>query len=192
MFTQAQGSVAFDGDSSGMDAADTSASKHRRMSSDSATDLPPPAVSFSSFGDGFSNSGTAATSGSQRNSMEFPFGTYSAYGLMRGSAGNTFWHPPMLPQTNSPQFIHPPMLPPSEESPMDFLHPPMVHNEDADSLFATYLHPPMLLPEDSGLNSLQQLHPPMLPSDWNNSNNSNSNGNNVNNGGYNENTMSAF
>ncbi|KAA1475739.1 hypothetical protein DENSPDRAFT_784052 [Dentipellis sp. KUC8613] len=199
MFTQAQDSVVFGGDSSDMDTADTRASKRRRMSSDSATDPPSSAVSFSSFGDGFSSAGTSATSGSQRSSMEFPFGTYSAYGLMRGSAGNTFWHPPMLPQTNSPQFIHPPMLPPAEESPMDFLHPPMVHSEDADSLFATYLHPPMLLPEDSGLNSLQQLHPPMLPSDWNNGGGSGGNGNgngngsgNGNNGAYGENAMSAF
>lgn len=41
------------------------------------------------------------------------------------------------------------MLPPagSEESPMDYLHPPMVPQDD-ESLFSTYLHPPMVVPEE--------------------------------------------
>ncbi|KAI0063008.1 hypothetical protein BV25DRAFT_1803048 [Artomyces pyxidatus] len=170
----------FAGDSSDMDTSDTRRSKRRRMSSDSATDPPSSAVSYSSFGDGFSSSGTSATSSSQRSSMDFPFANYSSPygGLMRGS-GNAFWHPPMLPQTNSPQFIHPPMLPP-DESPMDFLHPPMLPQDDNDSLFATYLHPPMLPPDDSSMNSMHQPHPPMFPSDWSNNN------------GYPENSMRAF
>ncbi|KAI0042753.1 hypothetical protein FA95DRAFT_1584339 [Auriscalpium vulgare] len=175
----------FAGETSDADSADTRRSKRRRMSSDSATDPPSSAVSYSSFGDSFSSSGTSATSAShsQRSSMEFPFASYTASynGLMRGGA-NAFWHPPMLPQTNSPQFIHPPMLPP-DESPMDFLHPPMLPQEENDSLFATYLHPPMLLPDrhdDREMNNVHQPHPPMFPNDWSNGN------------GYPENSMRAF
>ena len=32
---------------------------------------------------------------------------------------------------------------------MDFLHTPMYHSQDDDSMFNAYLHPPMVLPEDS-------------------------------------------
>jgi hypothetical protein len=76
--------------------------------------------------------------------------------VLRGS-GNTFWHPPMMPQAeSSPHLFHPPMLPPSEESPMDYLHPPMVLQDD-ESLFSTYLHPPMAIPNDnSQMNGAQQ------------------------------------
>ena len=51
----------------------------------------------------------------KRSSMEFPFTNYNANGtinsgpVLRGS-GNTFWHPPMLPQTgsdNEGQLFHP-------------------------------------------------------------------------------------
>ena len=174
-FGNGSDSQGFSGDSSDVDCpTESRRHKRRRMSNDSVTDPPSSAVSYSSFGDNYSSSGTSATSGSQRSSMEFPFTTYSSYGMMRDS-GNTFWHPPMLPQTNSPQFIHPPMLPP-DESPMDFLHPPALPQEESDSLFATFLHPPMLLPDEN----LQQVHPPMLPQDWNKG------------GNFNENSMQAF
>jgi GATA-binding protein len=134
--------------------------KRRRMSTDSAEDPPSSAVSFSSYNDGYS-SASSATSLSQRSSMEFPYSSYtSSFGILRGS-GNTFWHPPMMPasQDRSPQFVHPPMLPPvtsncgpgsaggAEESPMDYLHPPMVL-QDEESLFSAYLHPPMVLTEE--------------------------------------------
>jgi hypothetical protein len=39
------------------------------------------------------------------------------------------------------------MLPP-DESPMDYLHPPMT-TPDEESLFSTYLHPPMAIPEEN-------------------------------------------
>lgn len=126
------------------------ATKRRRMSTDSASEPPSSAVSYSSFNDGYS-SASSATSHSQRSSMEFPFSSYSVYSngpVLRGS-GNTFWHPPMMPQgDNSPHLFHPPMLPPTDESPMDYLHPPMVSQDD-DSLFSTYIHPPMAIPDDS-------------------------------------------
>ncbi|KAG6330886.1 hypothetical protein ID866_8204 [Astraeus odoratus] len=113
--------------------------KRRRMSTDSASEPPSSAVSFSSYAESFSS----ATSHSRRSSMDFPF--FAPYTVFRGS-GNAFWHPPMLPADRSPQFIHPPMLP-AEESTMDYLHPPMLPQEE-DNLFATYLHPPMMLPPD--------------------------------------------
>lgn len=113
--------------------------KRRRMSTDSASEPPSSAVSYSSYADSYSST----TSHSRRSSMDFPF--FSSYSVFRGS-GNAFWHPPMLAADRSPQLIHPPMLP-AEDSPMDFLHPPMLP-QDEDNFFATYLHPPMLLPED--------------------------------------------
>ncbi|THH12446.1 hypothetical protein EW146_g7691 [Bondarzewia mesenterica] len=171
------------GESSDIDSSDSRKNKRRRMSNDSATDPPSSAVSYSSFGDSFSSSGTSTTSSSQRSSMEYPYPSYSSYPMLRSgnNGNNTFWHPPMLPQTDSPQYnIHPPMLLP-EDSPMDFLHPPMLPPDHEDSIFSSFLHPhpPMLLPEDSGVNAMQQPHPPMFPSDW--SNNS-----------YNENSMQSF
>lgn len=99
------------------------------------------------------------------------------------------------PRHNIFQGIHPPMLPPPlpmsvtnntngqnggrqsnhmgqmrmEESPMDFLHPPMLPPDE--ELFASYLHPPMVWspPEnDSPMATMHNLypHPPMLPTDW--------------------------
>ena len=118
----------------------------------------------------------------KRSSMEFPFTTYNANGtinqgpVLRGS-GNTFWHPPMLPQTGSDNESHlfhshgnssssndnrnesadngdvGPSTQgggntDSEDSAMDY--PQM---QDEDSLFSTYVHPPMALPEEvSGQN----------------------------------------
>lgn len=128
--------------------------KRRRMSTDSASEPPSSAISYSSYNDGYS-SASSATSHSQRSSMEFPFSNFNSGSTfnngpaLRGS-GNTFWHPPMMPQgDSSPHIFHPPMLPPagSEESPMDYLHPPMVPQDD-ESLFSTYLHPPMVVPEE--------------------------------------------
>ncbi|KAF9461407.1 hypothetical protein BDZ94DRAFT_1310681 [Collybia nuda] len=143
-------------------------SKRRRMSTDSASEPPSSATSYSSYNDGgyTTSASSSATSHSQRStSLDFPFSSYlntSAYNTgpaLRGS-GNTFWHPPMMPQAESggcgggvggegsPHVFHPPMLPPSvDESPMDYLHPPMV--QDDDSLFSTYLHPPMTIPDES-------------------------------------------
>jgi len=134
------------------------------MSTDSASEPPSSAVSYSSYAESYSTGQTSATSHSQRSSMDFPYNNYSSYGLLRGPS-STFWHPPMLPPDNSPHFIHPPMLPP-DESPMDFLHPPMLPQDD-DALFATYLHPPMILPNSPPvpMNSLH-LHPPMLPHEY--------------------------
>jgi hypothetical protein len=131
--------------------------KRRRMSNDSATEPPSSAVSYASYNDAYSSSTSSATSHSQRSSMEFPFSSYPHYNILRGSA-NTFWHPPMLPQDNSPQFIHPPMLPPAEESPMDYLHPPMMMQED-ESLFSAYLHPPMVPPEEKSAASMSSVQP---------------------------------
>ena len=154
--------------------------KRRRMSTDSTSEPPSSATSYSSYNDGYS-SASSATSHSQRSSMEFPFsnylGTSGANGngtvsspfntggpVLRGS-GNTFWHPPMMPQgqsdmDSSPNVFHPPMLPPThEDSPMDYLHPPMLA-QDEESLFSSFLHPPMVVPEE------QVVHPPMYPSEW--------------------------
>ncbi|KAG6901552.1 hypothetical protein C0995_010609 [Termitomyces sp. Mi166 len=92
---------------------------------------------------------------------------------LRGS-GNTFWHPPMMPQgdgLSSPHIIHPPMLPPSEESPMDYLHQPMgmgmsvqQEREQEEELFSTFIHPPMAIPDEFA-QALSTVHPPMLM-DW--------------------------
>ncbi|EIN05132.1 hypothetical protein PUNSTDRAFT_122479 [Punctularia strigosozonata HHB-11173 SS5] len=167
---------------------ETRTTKRRRMStvsttSSSATDPPLSATSYSSY-DSYPSSQAVSNSHSRRSSMDFPYNTYSSYGLMRNSgSSNAFWHG-SLAQTNSPQFIHPPMLPP-DESPMDYLHPPMLPQEDiAEAMFQTYLHPPMLPPEEqsghgnnhnhngNGNNKSpnmgsQQPHPPMFPNDWN-------------------------
>ncbi|KAH9476806.1 GATA-binding factor 1-A [Psilocybe cubensis] len=81
--------------------------KRRRMSTDSTSEPPSSAVSFGSYsGDSFSSTSSASTSHSKRASMEFPFSTYNSNGTinqgpaLRGS-GNTFWHPPMMPQSNT-------------------------------------------------------------------------------------------
>ncbi|KAG6886695.1 hypothetical protein C0992_002785 [Termitomyces sp. T32_za158] len=105
---------------------------------------------------------------------------------LRGS-GNTFWHPPMMPQgeCDSPHVVHPPMLPalsspPSasasvsasasgigigagagtgEESPMDYLHQPLGGADE--ELFSTFLHPPMAIPDEFA-QALSTVHPPMV------------------------------
>lgn len=207
--------------------------KRRRMSTDSAEDPPPSAVSFASYsaGDGGYSSGTSSAShghshslshnmshGSfslshnhshsmsshghshslshshshghtKRSSMEFPFTTYNANGtvnqgpVLRGS-GNTFWHPPMLPQTGSDNESH-------------LFHPHGSNNgnnskstgnsnnsnvkdgggggsgrsaagggggNNEDSTM-DYLHPPQMLQDEDNLFSTY-VHPPMaLPED---------------------------
>lgn len=168
-YSPPQENMPFSGDdSSDMDSSDYRVNKRRRMSTDSASEPPSSAVSYSSYAESYSTGQTSATSHSQRSSMDFPYTNYSSsYGFLRGPSSTT-WHPPMLPPTvgsDSPYFIHPPMLPP-DESPMDFLHPPMLPHDD-DALFATYLHPPMILPNSPpvSMNALQ-LHPPMLPNEF--------------------------
>ncbi|SJL10928.1 uncharacterized protein ARMOST_14324 [Armillaria ostoyae] len=145
--------------------------KRRRMSTDSASEPPSSAVSYSSFTDGYSTA-SSATSHSQRSSMDFPFSNYASTSFGGGFRGveDPFWHPPLQAQNdNSPQFCHPPMLPPDQDSPMDYLHPPAgnMPMQEEESFFSTYLHPPMMLPDDSpsnGMqgNGMQAMSPPAL------------------------------
>ncbi|KAG6853151.1 hypothetical protein C0991_006558 [Blastosporella zonata] len=143
--------------------------KRRRMSTDSASE-PPSSASYSSYNDGYSTS-SSATSHSQHSSissMDFPFsqmesgsGTFFGGGPALRGSGNTFWHPPMMPQADnmsSPHIIHPPMLPPADDAPMDYLHQSMQHDEE---LFSSFLHPPMAI-SDEFSQALSQIHPPML------------------------------
>ncbi|KAJ3487922.1 hypothetical protein NLI96_g3192 [Meripilus lineatus] len=156
------------GDSSDYDGSETRSIKRRRMSNDSASEPPSSAVSYSSFSDFSAPSSSINSSHSQRSSMDFPFSTFSTYGMIRGNSNAALWHPPMAAPDGSPHFPHPPMLPQAnEDSPMDFLQGPM-HQEDTDALFATFLHPPMVHPDDSPKVSMNPLqpHPPMLPQDW--------------------------
>ncbi|EPQ55988.1 hypothetical protein GLOTRDRAFT_18412, partial [Gloeophyllum trabeum ATCC 11539] len=133
-----------DGESTG---TESRSSKRRRMSDGSATEPPSSATSYTSFTDSYGGSQQSHSPlPFATRPLDFNYGNFSSYGLMRGSGNSMFWHPPMLPPDSSPQLIHPPMLPP-EESPMDYLHPPMMQQEE-DNLFNTYLHPPMLLPDD--------------------------------------------
>jgi hypothetical protein len=140
------------------------------MSTDSASEPPSSAASYSSF-DNFS---TTSSVTSARSSVDFPFANYSACddaspngpsnasnngvnpngATIRGS-GSTFWHPPMILHVDrSPVLFHPPMLPPTDDSPMDYLHPPMVLPDDvAETLFSTYLHPPMTIPDENSHHS---------------------------------------
>ena len=158
--------------------------KRRRMSTDSE-----PASSTNSFAsfDAFSSASSSSGSHQKRASMDsFPFSVYNANGslnqgpVLRGS-GNTFWHPPMMPQSSNdgegnifqPTMRHghtsnlstsstvssasstsstnssrdgstgPPSSVTSEDSPMDYLHPPMVLPEHEEEMFSAYLHPPM-------------------------------------------------
>lgn len=176
--------------------------KRRRMSTDSASEPPSSAVSFSSFSDGYSPT-SSTTSLSSRSSMEFPFTSYATTSgqtnnggaggntnsgpALRGS-GNTFWHPPMMPQndehTSSPHLgFHPPMLPPlasmsSTDTGVKNLSSgrndgrtsttttttTTESNEGNEDSPMDYLHPPMSLagvvPDDDSLFSAY-LHPPM-------------------------------
>ncbi|KAG1722897.1 hypothetical protein EDB19DRAFT_1898139 [Suillus lakei] len=138
--------------------------KRRRMSTDSVSEPPSSAVSYSSYGgDSFT---TGTSSSSRRSSMDFPF--FSPYTVFRGNGNNAFWHHPSNGGAErSPHFVHPPMLPDAAGASdghahahghghgrgghghgMDFLHPPMMLPQEEESLFATYLHPPMILPQE--------------------------------------------
>ncbi|PPQ97934.1 hypothetical protein CVT26_002940 [Gymnopilus dilepis] len=91
--------------------------------------------------------------------MESPFSTYKSNSTInQGPAlcgsGNTFWHPPMMPQASDskPVMYHSSSSSSSassskgnEDLPIDFLRPPMALS-DEDALFSTDLHPPMVLP----------------------------------------------
>ncbi|KAG0697485.1 hypothetical protein DFH29DRAFT_984242 [Suillus ampliporus] len=144
--------------------------KRRRMSTDSVSEPPSSAVSYSSYGGDSFTTGSGATSAgasssSRRSSMDFPF--FSPYTVFRGNGNNAFWHHSSGGGAErSPQFVHPPMLPEAAgasdghghghgrgahghgHSGMDFLHPPMMLPQEEESLFATYLHPPMILPQE--------------------------------------------
>jgi GATA-binding protein len=146
--------------------------KRRRMSTDSVSEPPSSAVSYSSYGgDSFtaSTGPASASSSSRRSSMDFPF--FSPYTVFRGNGNNAFWHHSSGGgEARSPQFIHPPMLPEGVGASaadgrghghvqthghlrhghggMDFLHPPMMLPQEEESLFAAYLHPPMMLPQE--------------------------------------------
>jgi GATA-binding protein len=152
--------------------------KRRRMSTDSVSEPPSSAVSYSSYGDSSFTTGSGATSAgtsssSRRSSMDFPF--FSPYTVFRGNGNNAFWHHSSSGGGvgGSPQaFVHPPMLPDGDTHAhthghthghgghgghgrggghghgMDFLHPPMMLPQEEESLFATYLHPPMILPQE--------------------------------------------
>lgn len=123
------------------------------MSTDSVSEPPSSAVSHSSYGEDSFTTGSGATSAgtfsSQGSSMDFSF--FSPYTVFRGSGNNAFWHHSSNGGAErSPQsFVHPLMLPDAETADshghghgghgrgMDFLHPPMMHPQEEESLFAT-------------------------------------------------------
>ncbi|KAI6042308.1 hypothetical protein EDC04DRAFT_2866798 [Pisolithus marmoratus] len=137
-----------EGEGNEADADEHRISKRRRMSTDSASEPPSSAVSYSSYAESMMSASTAPT-------MDFPF--FTPYGVFRGSVSNTFWHPPMViaePDRSPQPFIHPPMLLPDDwptggEGGGAGFHPPMLLPEE-ENLFATYFHPPMLLPSEDG------------------------------------------
>jgi GATA-binding protein, other eukaryote len=208
--------------------------KRRRMSTDSAEDPPPSAVSFASYsttGDGGYNSTASSTSHghshslshtmsrghshsfslshnhshslsshvhshslshghghAKRSSMDFPFSTYNANGtinsgpVLRGS-GNTFWHPPMLPQTgsdNESHLFHPHGNNSNNSNSNSNSNSSNGGNENGASeggrstgggnnnnedSAMDYLHPPQMLQDEDNLFSAY-VHPPMaLPED---------------------------
>lgn len=144
--------------------------KRRRMSTDSVSEPPSSAVSYSSYGGDSFTTGSGATSAgtsssSRRSSMDFPF--FSPYTVFRGNGNNAFWHHSSGAERSPQSFVHPPMLPDATGTAdghahghghghgrgghghgMDFLHPPMMLPQEEESLFATYLHPPMILPQE--------------------------------------------
>ncbi|KAJ3819768.1 hypothetical protein F5880DRAFT_1489173, partial [Lentinula raphanica] len=142
--------------------------KRRRMSSDSASE--PPSSAISSLSSSYSVSHGNTKNNSEIDHSTANYGKFGAYSndIVSGngvSTSNAFWHPPMLLQEHHAigghRGFHPPMLYPSntnssvnEDSPMDYLHPPMTLNDDDEAaLFSTYLHPPMSLPDDSSATS---------------------------------------
>ncbi|PPQ68436.1 hypothetical protein CVT25_007829 [Psilocybe cyanescens] len=165
--------------------------KRRRMSTDSASEPPSSAVSFGSYsGDSFSSTSSSSASHSKRASMEFPFSTYNSNGTinqgpaLRGS-GNTFWHPPMMPQgsaDNEPALFHPSAGSGSTSSTASSSSSGNTSaggggsssssnagsNADNEDSPMDYLHhPPMALQDEESLFSAY-LHPPMaLPEESN-------------------------
>ncbi|KAF4611687.1 hypothetical protein D9613_003762 [Agrocybe pediades] len=156
--------------------------KRRRLSTDSGSEPPSSAVSFSSYsGDSYSST---SSSHSKRASAEFPFAAYNTNGTinagpaLRGS-GNTFWHPPMMPQStaNDEPAIFQHMTSGSSttsssssssnvggSTPGSSSSSISGGMEDGDSPM-DYLHPPMGLQDEDSLFSAY-LHPPMsLPAD---------------------------
>ncbi|KAJ3835498.1 hypothetical protein F5878DRAFT_543062, partial [Lentinula raphanica] len=142
--------------------------KRRRMSSDSASE--PPSSAISSLSSSYSVSHGNTKNNSEIDHSTANYGKFGAYSNDIGSGNgvstsNAFWHPPMLLKEHHAigghRGFHPPMLYPSntnssvnEDSPMDYLHPPMTLNDDDEAaLFSTYLHPPMSLPDDSSATS---------------------------------------
>ena len=122
----------------------------------------------------------------KRSSMEFPFTTYNANGtinqgpVLRGS-GNTFWHPPMLPQTgsdNESHLFHPHGS--SSNTSNNNTSNASSNGNDAgtnggcssgaggnnnEDSAMDYLHPPPMLQDEDSLFSAY-VHPPMaLPED---------------------------
>lgn len=104
-------------------------SKRRRMSMDSASEPPSSAAPFggsvtsSNGGDGYTSASSVSSHHSRKGSMDFPFPTYNSNGtLNQGPAlrgpGNTFWHPPMMPQphSDSETFWHPSPVPPTKNN----------------------------------------------------------------------------
>ncbi|KAF8800326.1 hypothetical protein BYT27DRAFT_7236065 [Phlegmacium glaucopus] len=120
----------------------------------------------------------------KRSSMEFPFSTYNANGtinqgpVLRGS-GNTFWHPPMLPQTGSDNESH--LFNPHGGNSSNNNKNNNSNNNSNDGggngssgrnaggnnedSAMDYLHPPPMLQDEDSLFSAY-VHPPMaLPED---------------------------
>jgi hypothetical protein len=140
---------------------------------DSASEPPSSAVSFST--DGYMTTPSSATSHSQRSSVSLDFGCFPAtYG---NGSSNYFkfdasaWHPPMnLSGNTSPMMTatNPAMASMEDESPMDYLHPPMVDNsyakvmgnindqQVADEMYFSYVHPPMSLSPEEPTNAFAQ------------------------------------
>jgi GATA-binding protein len=147
-------------------------SKRRRMSNDSASEPPSSAVSFSSFsGDGSFSSASSVSGHSKHGSMDFSFAGFTSQGPALRGSGNTFWHPPMMPQStaDSEQLVYPPMTSGSnssggsnEDSPMDYLHHPPMALHDDEQLFSAYLQPSMSHDdkshENNGASSMQAMY----------------------------------
>ncbi|KAJ2929496.1 hypothetical protein H1R20_g7595, partial [Candolleomyces eurysporus] len=165
--------------------------KRRRMSTDSASEPPSSAVSYT-FTDGYSPA-SSATSHSQRSTMDFPYSAPGASGPALRGSGNTFWHPPMLPQGDDHHSAHlyqgQVVADNSGPSASSSGHcsassessgsPSSVQQSSGSSSSSVsgsgssedspmdYLHPPMLAQEEELFSTY--LHPPMvLPDDGGN------------------------
>ncbi|KAG2110092.1 hypothetical protein DEU56DRAFT_874487 [Suillus clintonianus] len=149
--------------------------KRRRMSTDSVSEPPSSAVSYSSYGGDSFTTGSGATSAgtsssSRRSSMDFPF--FSPYTVFRGNGNNAFWH-----HSSSGGFVHPPMLPDAVGGSDGHGH---VHGNGIGrgglghglghghghgghgGHGMDFLHPPMMLPQEEESLFATYLHPPMI------------------------------